>query len=165
MPSFAQRVFFFFFGRKNNNSDRFFALPPTPKPNNLRSRYVKYRARVSALALDPAVQGIVYCAIFMLMPLGHAFLPLLVKESVYLLWVVKEVLQIAAPGDRPVFFFCFVFFFLRNRFSSLLNVFAIRRRSQQREPPRRTARHPTDPHHPPPPPPLNGTRSQGWWRC
>eukprot|EP00752_Nemacystus_decipiens_P008550 g7637.t1 len=61
-------------------------------------RYVKYRARVAALALDPAVQGIVYCAIFMLMPLGHALLPLLLKESVYLLWVIKEVLQIAAPG-------------------------------------------------------------------
>ncbi|CAN0388629.1 unnamed protein product [Pylaiella littoralis] len=61
-------------------------------------RYIKYRARVSALALDPAVQGIVYCAIFMLMPLGHALIPLLLKESVYLLWVIKEVLQIAAPG-------------------------------------------------------------------
>ncbi|CAN0147968.1 unnamed protein product, partial [Hapterophycus canaliculatus] len=61
-------------------------------------RYVKYRARVSALALDPAVQGIVYCAVFMLMPLGHALLPLLVKEAVYLLWVVKEVLQIVAPA-------------------------------------------------------------------
>lgn len=54
---------------------------------------------MSALALDPAVQGIVYCAIFMLMPLGHALLPLLLKESVYLLWVIKEVLQIAAPGN------------------------------------------------------------------
>eukprot|EP00903_Cladosiphon_okamuranus_P016414 g15135.t1 len=60
-------------------------------------RYVKYKARVSALALDPAVQGIVYCAIFMFMPLGHALLPLLLKESVYLLWVIKEILQIAAP--------------------------------------------------------------------
>eukprot|EP00904_Undaria_pinnatifida_P002520 jgi/Undpi1/12269/HiC_scaffold_5.g01945.m1 len=60
-------------------------------------RYVKYRARVSALALDPAVQGIVYCGIFMFMPLKNALLPLLLRESVYLLWVVKEVLQIAAP--------------------------------------------------------------------
>lgn len=55
---------------------------------------------MSALALDPAVQGIVYCAIFMFMPLGHALLPLLLKESVYLLWVIKEVLQIAAPGEH-----------------------------------------------------------------
>lgn len=64
------------------------------------SRYVKYKARVSALALDPAVQGIVYCAIFIFMPLGHALLPLVLKESVYLLWVIKEVLQIAAPGEH-----------------------------------------------------------------
>ncbi|CAM9675735.1 unnamed protein product [Laminaria digitata] len=63
-----------------------------------QSRYMKYRARVSALALDPAVQGIVYCGIFMFMPLRNALLPLLLRESVYLLWVVKEVLQIAAPG-------------------------------------------------------------------
>lgn len=67
-------------------------------PINACSRYVKYRARVSALALDPAVQGIVYCGIFMLMPLSLALVPLLLKESVYLLWVMKEVLQIAAPG-------------------------------------------------------------------
>lgn len=60
---------------------------------------------MSALALDPAVQGIVYCAIFMLMPLGHALIPLLLKESVYLLWVIKEVLQIAAPGDEHSRFF------------------------------------------------------------
>ncbi|CAM9981030.1 unnamed protein product [Ectocarpus sp. 6 AP-2014] len=63
-----------------------------------QSRYVKYRARVSALALDPAVQGIVYCGIFMLMPLSLALIPLLLKESVYLLWVMKEALQITAPG-------------------------------------------------------------------
>lgn len=63
------------------------------------SRYQKFRARVSALALDPAVQGIVYCGIFMFMPLGNALLPLILKESVYLLWVIKEVLQIAAPGE------------------------------------------------------------------
>ncbi|CAB1115468.1 unnamed protein product [Ectocarpus sp. CCAP 1310/34] len=65
---------------------------------NTCSRYVKYRARVSALALDPAVQGIVYCGIFMLMPLSLALIPLLLKESVYLLWVMKEALQITAPG-------------------------------------------------------------------
>lgn len=75
----------------------FLSLPVRIKSH---SRYVKYRARVSALALDPAVQGIVYCAIFVFMPLGHALLPLMLKESVYLLWVIKEVLQIAAPGEH-----------------------------------------------------------------
>ena len=55
---------------------------------------------MAALALDPAVQGIVYCGIFMLMPLGNALLPLLLKEYVYLIWVVKEVLQIMAPGQN-----------------------------------------------------------------
>lgn len=38
----------------------------------------------------------------MLMPLGNALLPLLLKESVYLMWVIKEVLQIAAPGQEKV---------------------------------------------------------------
>lgn len=66
----------------------------------LCSRYVKYRARVAALALDPAIQGIIYCGIFMFMPLGTALLPLFMKELVYMLWVIKEVLQIAAPGER-----------------------------------------------------------------
>lgn len=70
------------------------------KSSALCSRYVKYRARVAALALDPAIQGIVYCGIFMFMPLGTALLPLFMKELVYMLWVIKEVLQIVAPGER-----------------------------------------------------------------
>lgn len=65
------------------------------------TRYAKYRARVSALALDPAIQGIVYCGIFLLLPLGHALIPLFMREVVYMLWVLKEVLQIAAPGGDP----------------------------------------------------------------
>lgn len=50
------------------------------------------------MALDPAVQGLIYCFIFLFMPLGKALIPLMLKEAVYLLWVTKEVLQIASPG-------------------------------------------------------------------
>lgn len=62
------------------------------------SRYAKYRARVTVLALDPAVQGIVYCGLVMLVPLANALFPLMLKEALYLVWVIKEVLLIVAPG-------------------------------------------------------------------
>ncbi|CAM9587371.1 unnamed protein product [Discosporangium mesarthrocarpum] len=58
----------------------------------------KIRARVKALALDPAVQCLVYCAIFLALPLGQALIPLVLREVVYLMMVVKEMLQLAAPG-------------------------------------------------------------------
>ncbi|CAM9433663.1 unnamed protein product, partial [Chrysoparadoxa australica] len=60
-------------------------------------RYSKFKGRVSATARDPAAQGMLYCCIFLNMPVKKALAPLVVKEIVYVLWALKAVLGIASP--------------------------------------------------------------------
>jgi hypothetical protein len=62
------------------------------------SKYSKFRGRVTALARDPAIQTLVYCALFLPGPhLGLALAPLLLREAVYLLLVLGQVLSLALP--------------------------------------------------------------------
>lgn len=76
-------------------------LPPPPHFCT-NTRYAKYRAKVEAMALDPAIQTIIYCLVFLFIPLDNSLVSPLFKEGVYLLWVCKEVLQIISPGPSRV---------------------------------------------------------------
>jgi hypothetical protein len=62
------------------------------------SKYSKFKGRVTALARDPAIQTLVYCALFLPGPrLSLALAPLLLREAVYLLLVLGQVLSLAVP--------------------------------------------------------------------
>ncbi|CAM9311743.1 unnamed protein product [Phaeothamnion confervicola] len=65
-------------------------------------RYGKFRDRVTLLAADPAVQSLVYCTIFLLLPLGRALAPLALREAVYLACAAAEILGLAAPRLHAV---------------------------------------------------------------
>jgi hypothetical protein len=65
-------------------------------------RYAAYRASAALIAAEPCVQHLLYCALFLLVPMGPALAPLALRELAYSLLVGRQVLALGFPAMSQI---------------------------------------------------------------